>query len=600
MNVYGPDLKPMDAYVRRWGALDTEYSTWLTRHEEVMRYIQPYRGRFQLDEQRSGGRRKDRHLVNDTASDASKKLTAALVTGISSPARRFWRMKAAHASLADNQEVKQYCRDWEDVLFDIWARSNIYKLLPQLYADLAGPGTCVGFLEEDDETVIRGIHAPVGSYRLACDNRGEVDTVFHRFAYTVAQIVQAFCMKPGSRAVVDAEALAKKCSIRVQTAWKEKKFDDWVTLLHVVEPRVVRQYGKIDKKNKPWASCWLEWSGPTTTGQATGGMPEELLREDGFDEQSFVAGRWDVVGEDAYGSDSPGLLSIGDVKSLQALETTSANFLAAGLDPALSLPKDLSSASLVPGTRNRLPANSGPADEVKPTYVPDREWMEETRGEKAAFERRITRAHYADLILLISNDQSAEKATAEEIRAKKDERLLQLGGLFQRVSDELLTKMVNRTYAIAQRRGLGPKPPDILIKAALAGHKTVDIEYDNILSAAQKAIGIGAVQQWAGSLVQMASGMQSAEPLDSLNVREIATTTADMLGIPPQLVATDEQVQQRQQQRAQAQQAAQQQEALKTAAPAAKAASQIDPEQLRQVLQQFGPQATAQGVEEGA
>lgn len=593
----GPDTNKVQSYLRRWGVLDNEYSTWKTRHQEVMRFIQPYRARFELDEQRSGGLRKDQAIINDTATGASRALAAALATGITSPARRWFRLKAADPVLADNEEVKQYLRDWEDVLFGIFSKSNIYKILAQLYLDLAGPATGVAFLESDDLTVIRGVHAPCGQYRLAVDRRGEVNTIFHRFAYTVAQVIEAFC---STRGKPDDALIAKRCSTRIQKARQNKKFDEWVTMLHVVEPRLVRQYGRLDKINKPWASCWLEWSGQTLTGQPTGGEPEELLREDGFDEKPFIAPRWDVTGEDAYGIDSPGMNTIGDVKALQSLEMTGAGFLALGLDPALNIPAKLASASILPGKRNRLPDGAGPGTEVKATYEPDRGWVEENREEKRALESRINRGHFANLLLAITNDDSADKDTAEGIRAKKQEILLQLGGMYQRVSDEGLTGIVDRTYAEAQRQGKGPKPPDVLVRAALQGKKTVDIEYDNILSQAQKAVGSGAVQQWVGGLVQMAEGLQSPEPTDSINIREVATASADMLGIPPKMVATDEQVQQKQAARAQAQQAQQQQEAMKAAAPAAKAASQIDPEQLRQVLQQLPPVAGAEGLTEGA
>ena len=42
----------------------------------------------------------------------------------------------------------------------------------------------------------------------------------------------------------------------------------------VREPRQLREYGKLDRKNKPWQSCWLEVSSEDKT---------KLLRESGFD-----------------------------------------------------------------------------------------------------------------------------------------------------------------------------------------------------------------------------------------------------------------------------------------------------------------------------
>jgi hypothetical protein len=71
-----------------------------------------------------------------------------------------------------------------------------------------------------------------------------------------------------------------------------------------------------------------------------------------------VAPRWNSLGKDAYGKDSPGWKVLGDVKGLQAWEIGGAKALALILDPPMNRPADLADASLMPGAMNPLSGNS--------------------------------------------------------------------------------------------------------------------------------------------------------------------------------------------------------------------------------------------------
>jgi hypothetical protein len=165
---------------------------------------------------------------------------------------------------------------------------------------------------EDERDVIRALHTPVGQYRLCVDARRRVSRVFWRFSMTVDQVVEKWGQGP------DGELDLSRMSPTLQNLWRDKRYYDWVTILHVTEPRTRRQFGKIDKLNKPWSSCFMEWSG---TGTQTGGLhqpmdpagPFTLLDESGWDEQPFIAPRWDVVGEDALRQSVTVDAALGDI-----------------------------------------------------------------------------------------------------------------------------------------------------------------------------------------------------------------------------------------------------------------------------------------------
>src|SRR6266571_4949858 len=78
---------------------------------------------------------------------------------------------------------------------------------------------------------------------------------------------------------------------------------------------------------------------------------ELYLQESGFDLFPILAPRWDVTGEDVYGTDCPGMQALGDVKELQALEKKKSNTVEKQLNPPLQGPTSLRNqkASLVAG-----------------------------------------------------------------------------------------------------------------------------------------------------------------------------------------------------------------------------------------------------------
>ena len=69
-------------------------------------------------------------------------------------------------------------------------------------------------------------------------------------------------------------------------------------------------------------------------------------------------------------------------------------------------------------------------------------------------------------VVISARTKADIEATAEEIRAKSDEKMLQLGPVLERLHDELLDPLIDRTFDIMLRRGLLPPIPKALVEAA--------------------------------------------------------------------------------------------------------------------------------------
>jgi hypothetical protein len=367
-------------------------------------------------------------------------------------------------------------------------------------------------------------------------------------------------------------------------------------VLHIIEERSVREYGKLDSRNKPWASTWVE-IGPGMWGSGQPGADQldssymggsgGILRESGYDEQPFICPRWNSIGKDAYGKDSPGWKVLSDVKGLQAWEIGGAKALALILEPPMNQPADLADASLMPGAMNPLANNS--TAKFEPSVVIPPQTVTVAEAQIQRFEQRIDRGCYGDVLFLLSRDQSAQKDTAEAIRGKKEERLLQLGGVGARYADEGLKPAVSRMFAMAQRAGKLPPPPQQLLRSG-----KVKIDFQNPLVTAQKTIQFTGIQQLISIGIAVAQARTAGA--DKLDGDEIMDSSADMLGTKPNLLKSDDQLAKERQANAAQQQAAAQGAAMTQAAPAIKALSDSNPENLQSMLSRLGPNAVAQGT----
>jgi len=567
-------------YLKLWLEMEAEYNTWRNTHRDIIDYIQPNRGEF-AQFMSNKGTRQDSKVVDSYAGHAARKLVAAMDTGITSEAREWFTLSPEDPQLAENDGVREYLHTAQSVMFALLAKSNFYTANRNVLADLVGPAIGLMLIEEDFADVWRCTHVPIGQYRVASDSKGNVNKVVRRFVYTAAQMIDEFGeenVSPNVQRAVDNRTLMVKFQV-----------------LHIIQENTGRRYGKIDAINKPWASVWLELGAGIWNSNVLGNGeindplgPSGLLRESGYDEQPFICPRWNVVGMDAYGKESPGWNALGDVKELQAVKTGGAKAIAKILDPPMNKPAKLANASLLPGALNDMPDDS--RSKFEPAVVLPPETVTVIREEKADLRASIDRAFYGDVLFLISNDQaSRQPRTAEEIRGQKEERLLQLGGVFARYADEALKKAIGRMFVMAQRRGLLPRPPPELQKAG-----RIRVDFQNPLVTAQKTIGFGAMQQLLAFGIGVAQA--KAAGMDKLDGDEAIDTGAEMLGIKPNVLKSNDQLAAERHARAQQAAQASTMAAMPQAAGVLKDLSSSDPEKLRQLVQMLSPVAGAQAT----
>ena len=507
---------------KRHEALKAERSTWMTDWRDIADHMRPRAFRDQRTDANRSSRSKGSKIINFTPIESARTLASGMMTGITSPARPWFRLTVSGSpELSDSPAVKEWLSTVERVLREAAAKSNIYNGLHMVYADL-GP-FCVSAMhvEADDEDGARCYVFPVGSYCLAASARGNVDTIFREVSLTVAQLVELFGLEA--------------CSEVVKRHHEKGELDQRVDVTHAIYPRTDYVEGQLGPKGKRFASDWWETSSPAHGG---------FLREAGFDSFPVLCPRWIRTGEDVYGT-GPGFDAIGDCRQLQLLERRAAQAADKIVNPPMSAPVAARSTpiSLLPGETNFVDG-LGAGQALRPAVQIDPAAIDVFERKIAVCENRIRKAFFAHLWLLIT--EQTGQMTATEVDQRREEKLQQLGAVLEALNDELLDPLLDLLFDICLAAGTIPPPP-----AELEG---VDLkpEYISIMAQAQKLLATTGLER----LAAFAGNLSKLDPsvLDKVDLDQLVDEYADSVGVPPSTVRPDAVVEERRKQRAQAQQ----------------------------------------------
>lgn len=323
--------------MKQFRQLENARSSYDGHYRELCDFILPNCGRFLTSE--AGRNRRNRKVVDPTGGLAARTLESGMLSGITSPTRPWFSLTTPDRRQMDSWQVKRWLAMVVDAMNDVMNKSNWYQSLPVLYRYLGTVGTGAMAILEDDEDVIRTHVFPVGSYYISNNHRLQVDTVFRRFSMTCRQMITCFGRENVSQGVVNA--------------WDSGNDERVFEVIHAVMPNTRRKTGRLDAKNKRFSSVYFE----------TAGDADRLLSESGFDEMPILVPRWDINGEDAYGSSCPGMLALGGIKALQIQQMRKDQAIDKLVNPPLIAPVSMKTEriSLLPGDVNYVDMASGGA-----------------------------------------------------------------------------------------------------------------------------------------------------------------------------------------------------------------------------------------------
>lgn len=475
--------------------METERNNFKQIWRELADYILPTRYTWLLSEtERQKKLTKNPNIIDGTATKAARTGASGLLNGITSPSRPWFKLRLKRDPSNQSYEVRRWLDDVERIILQTMADTNFYNSLATMYLDLIIFGTSATLIYEDYKSVFRCYNCSLGEFFIANSSTGLVDTFGRQFKYTARQCYERF-----------GDNVSEQVK-REATDQGAKQLNSY-TVTHLIEPND----GKIANVAKIFPIRELFWLDKDEEGH--------ILSVRGFNELPGIFPRWEISGNDAYGS-APGMDSLGDIIQLQHEHKRKAQSLDYMVKPPVLADIQLAHrpSALLPGGLTFIAGINNVG--AKPIYTVNPPLQEMTLDIKE-IQGRIREFFYNDLFTKISQLDTVRTAT--EIDALREEKLIQLGPVLERFENEALDPAIARIFSICGRAGIIPPAPQGL------GDEELEIQYVSILSAAQSAVGAAPLERWLAFVGQIAPVYPSA--VNAVNWDEVIRDYGKDIGV---------------------------------------------------------------------
>jgi hypothetical protein len=466
-------------------------------------------------------------VVNPTAKESLKVMTALFQSGLTSAARNWFQLRFEDPNVQAIDPLANWLYGSQRKLIQLLQSSNFYSSIQSFYTEYGGFGTSAIGIFPDTKYIFRFEPLTAGEYVFSTNAGGLPDTFIRRLFMTPKRMAQKF----GKR----------KLPIEIKRMLEEERSEAiYLPVLHAVfEKRYL---------DKPFTSVYF-LEGNTSPHNRSWPQAGPLMVS-GFYEFPYIVSRFDVVGADEYGS-GPGHDALPNVKRLQEMEKSFLLATHKAVDPPVNVPSKMrGKTDLLPGGINYF---SDPQQKIEQAYNVQLDFQ----GVSVAVERvesRIKRTFYNDLFLTSSRDPNASPLRTGQVEEQSEERMIQLGPVVQRLQTEAFEPLIERCFNMALRANqFEALPPDL---AAMAGN--YEILMVSPLAQAQKQLEARSIQSYVGFIGAIAQ--YDPKVLDKVSIDRVADEYADIAGVPTTILATDQEVEQIRTARARAQQAQMQRE----------------------------------------
>lgn len=501
----------------------TDYeSDW----KELGKYFAPHMVR--VDDTTRTRKSKWGNIINNTCRIAARTLASGMQSGLTSPARPWFKVGIEDWELSENARVREWLDDTTSRMLTTFRRSNFYNTSHTMYGVLGIFGTAGQMQTQDFEDVILFRSLMTGRYWCGINHKGKVDRVVILNRMTVYQMIEAFGYQ--------------KCDPATRSAYDKGDYfierDVWIAVFP--NPLQRRKGEKIilGSNEKPFVSCY--W----TEGY------QVPLKTSGYDRFPCQIPRWETTDDEPWGI-GVGMDAIGDTKAVQLKEREKAKGIQKMVNPPQSAPAEMRHGQFpvsgLPGGVTYRPPNTA-ADAIRPLYevnLPLQYLIQDIQVD----EQRINRAFYADLFLMLAQSDRRQM-TATEVAERHEEKLIQLGPVVERLGNEYLDPCIERAFEIMmQHEQIAPPPEEIQ-------GMPLKVEYVSVLAQAQQQVGIGAIEKFLSFTGYAAQFFPDA--IDKVDIDQAIDEVGTMLGVPQRVIVSDDKVAEKRGARAQKQQQAEQ------------------------------------------
>lgn len=500
----------------------------LKRWELLSRYILPQRGIFpsSSDDAHSILESRNKDIVTRIATSALKKSAAGFTGGMTPESLPWVKWHMRDVTLEERQGVRIWLDIIEDSVRNLLKQASFYQAIHTCNQEFLTFGCMLLFMDSSPKTLCRFTCCTVGTYCVALNGDGELDTVSRVVMLSPRQLEQMF----------GKESL----SSTTKTALEKEPFKP-IKVVHLVRPREKFDPTKIDAKNMRFSSVFYELDTNA----------EDILHEGGYHEMPYMFASWDD-GLTFYGC-GPGDDALPDILQLQDMESQSLIAIDKMLNPPMRIPANYKQAvnDFAHGLTPIAPNLDGHA--ISPLYNAKFE-LQPVALKIQEIINRINETLLASVFTDMPLELRPKDMSATEYMERKRERLQMMGPTLASYEPRVLVPVLERAYGILDRFGILPPAPEIL---HLQPGSIVDFEFQSPLAQAMQSTKAAATKSLLFDIAQIAP--IAPEALVKIDMEQAVDELARGVGAPGRVVRSDDEVAAIKQAQAEQQQALQQQ-----------------------------------------
>lgn len=560
-------------HLKRHAALVQELSLWLPTWQEITEIGMPRKANVNL--RRSPGQPQTERLLDSTMDHAGSLLAASMHGALTSGSITWFYYRLRGLMIGEDPEADKYFEEAGEASYDELRQSNFGAEAHEFYADLGMIGTAAMYMHRRDSMPgkpwngIRFKTLSPGSYVIAENEEGVVDTLYYKFQYTARQAVSKW--DPEKKGGILPRGIYAALE---NPSSADQKFD----FVHAVFPRqdpwLTRKLRVVSPKKRPYASLFISVDEP------------KVVEEGGYYKFPYAVARWTKASGETYGR-SPGYTALPDAKTLNKLIELKLRALANMVYPPLKVRDEgvLGTVRLSPGALTHV----RDMDAVQPLKLDGH--VDTAVMEIDKLQQAIRRVFFSDQLQL----QEGPQMTAYEVQVRYELMQRILGPTLGRLEVEFLQPVVEWTYDTMARANRLPQMPPSLAQLIEQKGTGFNVEYEGPLQRAQRLADVVTIQRFLQLILPLVE--VDPEVMDNIDTDELTLIAAKDTGVPKKIIrmqdVRDQKRAARRQQQADAAKAQQTQESAKAMGAAAPALKAIVGAQSAGILPQGG--LTGQG-----
>lgn len=478
--------------------------------KQIAALTMPAKTRWLSSEQNKNRRQANKRLNNSHGIRTFNTLQGGMTSGLSSQSRPWFTLKIADEALDNDPEVRAWATEVERRMYAFMASTNFYGASKKGYREIGAFGTdaCVAMEHPDEGLVFHAL--TFGEYWLGMNSALQAGSLYRDCGLTVRTAVEQF---------------GNNVSSRIRTLYDTSQYEQAVQFFHAIEPNDDFTEGRLGWQGKPWRSVYWDEQDDRLSADEFGG----LVQLGGFEEQPFWAPRWDTTGGDVWGN-GPGHDALPDLRELQVQVKRKAEATDHMIFPEL--------VSATKAKLRRQPKNVVHVDGLdaqKAVHAPHTipyQAVSVIREDVNDLKMAIDAITYADLFMAITNMQGIQPRNIEEIAARNEEKLTQLGPVIEGINNEKLEIAIERVFGFMERKRLLPPAPRKL------ANTHIKVEFVSILTQMQRMVGLGQIERTVSFVGSVAAIYPSARY--KLDPFKLIDEYADRAGAPADLIVPTE------------------------------------------------------------